>query len=139
MAGSCTTKKIPLTEEYTVYSFEWTSNSAGAVNGVGGISVDGLILGVQFKSDPTNIPTTAYDVQLQTAGGQDMLMNTGVSGLGSNIASAITDIATQFRKPTNIDGGNVMVFGETLSPVITNAGNATHGWIYLHVWGKIKL
>ena len=135
-AGSCNSQKISLGNGYSVYKFEWTASDGGVVSYVGSISVDGTILGVKFHSNPSNIPTTAYDVTLLTDGGQDVLMVNGVTGLGANIASAITDIATQFKKPTTSSGTAVNLFNENLTPGITNAGNATQGVIYLHVWGK---
>lgn len=136
MAMACTTRKFDLGNGYSVYEFAWTSNASGVVTGVGSRIVDGLILGVKFHSDPAAIPTTGYDVTLLTDGGQDVLMVSGVTGLGANIASAITDIATQFRKPTNVDGGPVLIFNSTLTPSITNAGDGKKGKIYLHVWGR---
>lgn len=144
-AGSCTVTKVSLSDIYQVLIYDWTSDaSAGTVTtsdctNCNTISVDGLIMVVELQSGSA-LPTTGYDVELLDAvsSGRDILMANGTAGTGANIASATTDEATQFRGPTNVDGGYVGLFGKALYPSITNAGNSKTGKIIVHVYGRVK-
>jgi hypothetical protein len=136
-AGStCTVEKVSMSDTYQIYIYSWTSDDTvgsvlpAACTNCSSKVVQGKITAVEFRSG-SSVPTTAYDVTLLDNDGRDILM-----GTGANIASAITDTATQFKNPFSSDGAYVALYGVELWPSITNAGNSKTGKIILHVTGK---
>ncbi len=141
MAGTATWTKDDSSPHgyygFTVWKCNWVSNSSGAVSagiGVDSQKITGILLGVNFISDPDAIPTDAYDVQLLNAAGQNILYDSSTStNLGANVPSAITS-QLQKRTPSNVDGYYITLYQETITPSITNAGDTRKGTIEVIVY-----
>lgn len=139
MAGSCTSEFIndPITGRIIGYKFDWTSDASGDVSGVGAINITRIdkpggmintIVGAQFVPDTGGTaPTDLYDATLINSDGVDVLQ-----GVGADLPQSVTSISN-YRTPLTTDGGYVLLMGDTLTPVVANAGNAKGGTIYLFI------
>lgn len=122
---------------YTVYRFAWASDTSGDVSagsGVVGHLVSGTIIGVNFKSVSTAVPTDLYDVQLLTTSGENVLYDdSSGANAGADIPSAIS-ASGQRRTPLDADGNYKKLHNEFLTPSITGAGANKSGVVELVVW-----
>ena len=124
-AGSCQSE-VRRHQGLKIIRFEWTSDGAGDVSEVGTLNgISGVIIGVKFDPDPTDQPSDLYDVQILNLGGADVLM-----GVGADAPQA-RNVTTNYRTPFNSDGHLVSLYAESLTPAISNAGNAKKGIVNL--------
>ena len=123
-AGSCTTS-VDNENGLKIIVFDWTSSAGGAVSGEGTISVTGVILGVLFVPD-TDVSDN-YDVTIVDSNSMDVIIGVGADQPGSGDMSNNDRI----RTPQTTDGANVVLYNTAITPAISNAGNAKHGYIYL--------
>lgn len=106
----------------------WTSDASGNVNGNASNPINGTILKVEFN--PSGAPTDAYDLTLLDTAGVDVLAGQGVN-LSGTVASAVIP-GVPLKDGTTTSVGPCVV-ADTLTPTITNAGNAKSGQIILYV------
>ena len=126
--GSCTSSKKAVTENgitwYVLVSMDWTADVNGTVSSGTGCAVSnisGIIAEVHFEPTAAGTqPDDAYDVTILDSDGTDV-----AGGLGANLSNA----ATVHRTPRNTDGGSFNLHNTTLTPAITNAGDANKGTI----------
>lgn len=124
-AGSCASD-AKIVKGVRILIFPWTSSSGGAVTEVGSLTgITGVIFGVYFDPDGTDQPTALYDVTIINDDGFDVLM-----GLGADLAQAASDSGNK-RTPLTVDGQLVTLYNETLTPAISNAGDAKKGIVYI--------
>jgi hypothetical protein len=117
MAGTLTTTTSDLGGGYTKYSLAWVSDASGNVT-TNTFSVKrGLISQVKFIPDGGGTqPTDLYDMTIVDSDGVDIL-----AGGGVNLSNSTATI-----------GGPVeLVQSGTLTPAISNAGNAKGGTVVL--------
>ena len=122
-AGACaiTDRDSKRGQDVVKYTWEWTSSAGGVVSELGATKISGVIIGVQFVWVDA---TALYDVVLlETDGSADVL-----EGVGANLAQATTN-----RTPITTDERLVPLVNSTLTPGVTNAGNAATGSIILFV------
>ena len=125
-AGSCTCQVLPA-KNFNVVQCQWTSDSSGAVSGVGALTITGTLRAVNFKSVSGYIPTNLYDVQWLNAGGENLLYDDSNSvNVGADVPSAL-DATSQRRTPLNKDSFSKKLYNETLTLSITNAGDTKKG------------
>lgn len=132
-AGSACTSISEKKGNLTFIHWAWTSDDAtGAVtcSGKGApTNQSGMILGVKFTPAAAGtVPSDAYDVVINNAGGADVLM-----GVGANLTND-DSVTTQWKNPENTNGGPVILYNETLAPVVTNAGNSKTGTITMALY-----
>lgn len=135
-AGSCTVEKAVIKDPLSgsswgsVFIWNWTSSAGGAVTEVGPIAgISGRIEHVRFiPAADADAPTDAYDVTMLDQYGADVLM-----GTGANVSNSRSNTAANFRTPLNVDQSYIYLHNATLTPAITNAGNAKKGIIKLIV------
>jgi hypothetical protein len=117
---------------FTIWRCAWTANSSGEVSAGAGVNsqiITGILLAVNFISDGTDTPTTAYDVEMRTSSGQNVLYDSVASAnTGANIASAV-DSPAQQKTPLNAQGFFRTLYMESITPYITNAGDSKKGII----------
>lgn len=125
-AGSITVTSTSVGSDEVQYSLAWTSDAAGAVSGHQLNIRRGRLLHVEFvPSTGGSQPTDLYDAQLQDRFDLDLL-NNGTTAQGDNLSNA-TPKAIQWNPPWYYDGLG------SLELVISNAGNAKTGTVYLTV------
>ena len=124
MAGSAVIQEITHTVIQRI-RWTWTSDAAGAVNGTLTGKRNWAGQPVAFRTDPgAAAPTDNYDVEIRDADGVDIL-NT----LGGNRDTITTE--TVF---SNFAGAALLpICDSTLELVISNAGNAKEGVIWLWI------
>ena len=98
-------------------TFAWTSDS-GAADATTAKAYSGKLLGVTTDPDAT-APDDNYDVEVQDADGDDLLL-----GAGANRDT----LNTEFIKEADLGA----VAGSALTLAVTNAGDAKLGEV--HVW-----
>lgn len=102
----------------------WTSDASGNVNGGAALSTkvySGKIIAVQtVPSGGGTAPTTLYDLVLNDADGFDVLL-----GAGANRSATVTESVA--------DASLGAVVESTLELVVSNAGNAKQGTVYIFV------
>jgi len=129
-AGSCRTTTVhdPLTGAVIGYKMVWLSDASGDVNGRGAVNMAGHLTGVRFVPDAGGTaPSALYDVTLLDDAGLDIL-----HGAGANLPQSATD-TSNYQTPLTVDGAYIPLFGGQYTPVVTNAGAAKGGTIYLKV------
>lgn len=125
-AGSACTAVVERVDNLRFVHWSWTSDDAtGAVtcSGKGSVYMSGMILGIKFTPAAATVPDDAYDVVLNNATGADVAM-----GVGANVTND-DSLTTQWKTPENTSGNNVILYKETISPAVTNAGNSKTGTI----------
>lgn len=131
-AATCDTTDVSqiYDSHFKVYKFAWTSHTDGTVSGVGGRTIQGIVIGVDFVAGTgADIPTDLYDVQMLDSSGADILR-----GVGADVPISTTS-SDRRRTPTTDASGPVLLRpGEIVTPSISNAGNGKKGFIYLYVW-----
>ena len=124
-AGSITVADPDRTRDHIcVLTWTWTGDGSGDATTTATEPVTGIIMQVDFASsngDPE------YDVVLNTADSQDILM-----GVGANIHSGVTS-TTLKRTPLTIDGMRIYVNHEDVTPVISNSGATKTGTVTLFI------
>lgn len=125
-AGSITVTSTTIGSSQVQYSLAWTSDAAGAVSGHALNIRRGFLLHVEFVPGSGGTqPTDLYDVQLQDRFDVDLL-NNGTTAQGGNLSNSTSKIV-QWNPPWYYDGLG------SLELVISNAGNAKTGTVYLTV------
>lgn len=125
-AGSITVTSTSVGSDEVQYSLAWTSDAAGAVSGTQLNIRRGRLLHIEFvPSTGGSQPTDLYDAQLQDRFDVDLL-NNGTTAQGGNLSNATAKII-QWNPPLYYDGLG------SLELVISNAGNAKTGTVYLTV------
>lgn len=125
-AGSITVTSTTVGSSQVQYSLAWTSDAAGAVSGHALDIRRGFLLHVEFVPGSGGTqPTDLYDAQLQDRFDVDLL-NNGTTAQGGNLSNATSKIV-QWSPPLYYDGRG------SLELVISNAGNAKTGTVYLTV------
>ena len=131
-AGSACTSVSEKVGNILYVHWSWTSDDAtGAVtcSGKGSVIISGLILGLKFTPAAANtIPSDAYDVLMNNATSADVAM-----GVGANVTND-DGLTTQWKKPENASGGPIILYKETISPAVTNAGNSKTGTITMAIY-----
>jgi hypothetical protein len=121
MAGTVTTTEDMVGALHKV-KFDWTSDAAGAADGVTTARVSGAIMQAVF--DPASAasqPTDAYDVVITDIDGVDVL-----NGLGANLSNA----ANVVKRGTD---GLLYTKSSLLTLAVTNAGDTKSGAIILYI------
>lgn len=113
-------------------TIQWncTSSAAGAVSDTGGVALTGVVIGFSYDVG-TSYPSDAFDVYLYDGNSVDILGGVGVdlpNGTDTSLA-----FATSYRTPLTTDGGYVILRGETITPVVANAGDSKTFTLYLHI------
>jgi hypothetical protein len=132
-AGSCTAKIESKGQgAYRDITFRWTSDAFGNVSGACSVLVYGLLDSVYFESDADAPPTDLYDVQVLSAGGENLLDN-GVTDYGANVPS---NNASPLRRRLVLSSSHnyIRIFDEYLSISISGAGDTKKGVVKLRVW-----
>lgn len=125
-AGSITVTSTSVGANEVQYSLAWTSDGSGDVSGHTLNIVRGYLLHVEFvPGSGATQPTDLYDVQLQDRFNLDLL-NDGTTAQGGNLSNA-NPKAVQWNPRWYHDGLG------SLELVISNAGNAKTGTVYLTV------
>ncbi len=119
MAGTVTTTEITHTS-LNKLTFAWTSDASGDADGASVEGYDGKIVGLTTIPDGTDAPTVNYDVVVNDAAGHDVLL-----GAGANRHNTNTEHVTE--------GSLAGVAGNTLTLVVSNAGNAKKGTVILYI------
>lgn len=124
MAASCTysvSGKVIRKHEWT-----WVSSSNGTVTGLGASDpISGLLRQAQFVPSATSgyTPTSGYDVTMQSGDGVDLFLGNGanIPNSGSNLLNLKFFKTDSHYEP--------ILYGDTLTPDISNAGDAKEGVI----------
>ena len=125
MAGTLAVTTADKGRGVTEYQFDWTSDASGDVNGTAQAVKAGTIVGVKFKPDSGGTqPTDLYDVVLNDAHSVDLLAGGGANLSNATSTRKVPLLSTYAR--TYFEGGD-------LTLVVTNAGNAKGGLVYLWV------
>lgn len=119
MAGTVATSERTHTSCKKV-AFAWTSDAAGAADGVTTAALDGRLVGLTTIPSGVAAPTDNYDVRLLDADGHDVLL-----GAGQN-----RDTATTEHVAEALLAG---VAGSALTIEVRNAGNAKQGTVIVYV------
>jgi hypothetical protein len=124
MAGSITTTTSRL-GAYTKYSLAWLSDASGNVS-ANSVSVKtGELIQVTFIPGTGGTqPSDAYDMTIADVNGVDVLGGGGANLSQTTITTVACPISTYFRR--HFEEG-------TLTPSISNAGNAKTGTIVILV------
>lgn len=125
MAGSITTSAVDVGGGTTKYTVAWVSDSSGNVSANPFDVGRGRLCQVKFiPGSGAAQPTDQYDVVMNDSDGVDVFQ-----GAGANLSNSVG----AYKSPTS---GNSPLFLEpqTLTPVISNAGNAKSGTIIVYMW-----
>jgi hypothetical protein len=110
-------------------NWAWTSDDATGAVSCAAVTITGLILGVKFTPAAADtVPSDQWDVTLTNIGGADMLM-----GVGANVSNDDSQ-TTLWKKPENSSGGPVVIFRESATLNVTNAGNSKTGSVTLGLY-----
>lgn len=123
------------------YSFDWTSDAAGAVSGNAQALPAGTIAAVEFIPDGGGTqPTDLYDVTFTDARGVNMFDDgTGSASIGANLSNVNATYKVPF-----VGGGAVTyvrrwLTGGNYDLVVANAGNAKGGIVNVYLHSDILL
>jgi len=110
--------------------FDWLSDAAGAVSGILSDPVNGEIEKVVFVPDGGGTqPSDLYDVTLLDEDGFDVLAGQGANLSNVNKSQVCPGIPLKDGATTSVKKG---IVNGTLQLVVTNAGNAKGGIVYLY-------
>lgn len=128
MAGTNTVTTAALGGGVTQYTMDWLSDASGDVNTNSFDLPAGYLVAVKIVPDGGGTaPTTLYDLTLDDAEAVDLL-----TGLGANLSATVSIRSV----PLVNTSGLVYYEGGAVDLVVTNAGNAKGGIVYLWVQGK---
>lgn len=116
----------------TKYIWDWTSDASGDVSGEGSMTVTGTVAGVWYVPDSGGTqPTNAYDVTLTTSepASFDVLV-----GTGANLSNTPSDSGNFTMPLDNTNNRPITLYKQTLTPTVSNAGNAKGGKIIILVF-----
>jgi len=128
LAGSITvtSAKVGPIRKWTI---AWVSDASGDVNVDARAYGRGWIEQIKYEPDGGGTqPTNAYDLVMNDAGAEDVFTGTGANlsnSAGTYLVPMIGDGTTTDRE--------IFIDGEDLDLVVSNAGNAKGGTIYLYV------
>jgi hypothetical protein len=125
-AGSIVLTATAVTRNVTKYQMAWTSDASGNVSGnATSLIGPGYIIKAEFVPGAGGTqPTNLYDVVFNDANGVDLL-----NAAGADLSNATSKLI-QFNPPLYHDGATA------LDLVVSNAGNAKTGTLYLWVNGQ---
>jgi hypothetical protein len=111
------------------WTLDWLSDSSGDVDTDARAYGRGWIEQIKYEPDGGGTqPSNAYDLVMNDAGAEDVF-----TGTGANLSNS----AGKYSVPMIGDGSTtdrqIFLDGETLDLVISNAGNAKGGIVYLFV------
>lgn len=125
MAGSLSVTTADRGRGVTEYLLDWTSDASGNVSAIAQAVRAGVIVGCKFVPDSGGTqPTDLYDLVLNDADSVDLL-----TGRGANLSQSTSTRAVPLLNstaPVWFEGGN-------LTLVVSNAGNAKGGLVYVWV------
>ena len=122
MAGSITFLYSE-TRTFKKVTFDWLSDASGDVSGNLSKVLSGIIERIVFVPDGGGTaPTALYDVLLNDVEGVDVL-----NGAGANLSATVTTQAGPA-----LTGGQ-MAFDDALDLVVSNAGNAKGGKVFIYI------
>lgn len=125
-AGSITVTRTDVGASIVRYTLAWTCDASGAVSGQQLNIRSGHIAFVKFVPGAGGSqPTDLYDAQLQDGNDVDLL-NDGTTAAGSNLSNATSKILALWPPP-------YYDASASLELVISNAGNAKTGTVYIYV------
>lgn len=131
MAGTCEVLRETVHHRgIDIITWQWTSDSSGAVSGVGSLSqVFGRVEQVEFiPAAGDDQPTDEYNATVTDGHGRDVLF-----GQGADLSNESDNAAKNIRTPLNGDAGYMTCAGLTLTPGISGAGNKKSGIIRMIV------
>lgn len=112
------------------YTLAWTSDAAGAVNGIKTPLISGWVFRVVFIPDATDAPSNLYDVTIEDANALDVLAGQGAN-LSGTVASNVTPgVPIKDGTTTSVAG---MFIDDVLELKVTNAGDSKKGKVILYV------
>lgn len=131
MAGSATIISNSSYGKWRTIVWEWTSDASGDVSGVGTLSIPGGSVNT-ILSVPKSGVTDNFDLVITGK----MLIDTGVL---VSVADLLNGVGADLSNSTNGEVKNVDVvfpipFNVEIAPVISNAGNAQSGYLFLYIW-----
>lgn len=127
-AGTVTVTTADVGGGVTRYTIAWVSDALGAVSGNTIAIKPGVIVAVKFTPDAAATqPTDLYDVTFEDPDDVDLLM-----GVGANLSNAN---ATRVKPPVNTSDEVYFDGSASCELVVSNAGNAKGGTVYLFVRG----
>lgn len=98
----------------------WTSDASGDASEATTEPYDGKLIGLTTDPDGTAVPTDNYDIVVNDADGDDVLL-----GAGANRDTAVTEHVAEASLGA--------AAGSVLTLVVSNAGNAKQGVVILYV------
>ena len=101
-------------------SFAWTSSSGGAADATTTNVFSGAIMRLVTVPDGTDAPTDNYDVVVDDADGNDVLMGAGADRDTANTEQVLASSLG-------------IVANDKLTLAVTNAGNAKKGTVILYI------
>lgn len=119
MAGTVVTTEVTYPSTKKV-KFAWTSDASGDADGSTTAVFSGKIVQVTTVPSGVAAPTDNYDVEVRDADGVDLL-----AGAGANRDEANTEHITSASVGA--------VCASALTLVVSNAGNATQGTVYVYI------
>jgi hypothetical protein len=131
MAGSATIVSNKLNGMWRTIVWRWTSDDSGDVSGVGSLAIPGGSVNT-ILSVPDSGVTDDFDLVIT---GKIFLDN----GTTVSVADLLNGVGTDLSNSTDGEAINVNVtyplpYNVEIAPVISGAGNATSGYLFLFIW-----
>jgi len=131
MAGSATIVSNKLNGMWRTIVWRWTSDASGDVSGVGSLAIPGGSVNT-ILSVPDSGVTPDFDLVIT---GKIFLDN----GATVSVADLLNGVGTDLSNSTNGEAINVNVtyplpYNVEIAPVISGAGSATSGYLFLFIW-----
>ncbi len=129
MAGSITTTIAQYRDTFVKTTVTWVCDASGAVSG-NSLSLAGTLVKVSFKPDAGGTqPSDLYDMTIADEAGVDILGGQGANLSNATATSICPGVPMKDGVTTSTTPG--IIFG-TITPSITNAGNAKGGTIIFY-------
>ena len=112
-------------------TLDWLSDAAGAVSGTSTVKLNGTLLRVVFIPDSGGTqPSDLYDVVLNDDNGIDVLAGQGANLSNAAASDVVPGVPLKDGTTTSV---SVVPLDDTLTLVVSNAGNAKGGNVLLYL------